>query len=185
MVKKKSVKKKVTRTTKKSSKIDGKIIENFVALQKVLTHMSIKFDNLTTQISKLLDLFEISAKSLAKKETKFTDNGKDSDEFNKKLDNLAEQNKIIARGLTLLHEKESVEKITPPLKPHTQIPNPKFLPKNYSQQNQPQNYPQQNQSKNYPPQQNPEQNFMEKRDMSQYKKSISSERDDSKRLPEL
>jgi len=43
------------------------LIENFIALQKVITNLSIKFDKLTNQISSLLELFEVSAKTLAEK----------------------------------------------------------------------------------------------------------------------
>lgn len=80
------------------------LIENFVALQRVMTHLSEKFDNLASQISKMLNLFEISAKALAEKEL---DSEKDNTDLKKaieKLDNLLEQNKIIAKGLIFLHE---------------------------------------------------------------------------------
>ncbi|KHO55254.1 MAG: hypothetical protein QT10_C0004G0041 [archaeon GW2011_AR19] len=34
------------------------LVENFVSLQKVMTNLSVKFDELSSQISKLLELFE-------------------------------------------------------------------------------------------------------------------------------
>jgi hypothetical protein len=112
MVKKKGTKKKVAKKKVLKKKIplnngvNNKLIENFVSLQKVMTNMSIKFDNLSNQISKLLDLFEISAKSLAKKEIKIiSENNKESTEINKKVDDLLEQNKLIAKGITIIHEK--------------------------------------------------------------------------------
>ncbi|MCH8945452.1 MAG: hypothetical protein IIA85_00845 [Nanoarchaeota archaeon] len=80
------------------------LIENFVSLQKVMTNLSMKFDNLASQISKLLELFEMSAKSLAHKDFGLEKEDKDSKEVIAKLDNLLGQNKIIAKGLTLMHE---------------------------------------------------------------------------------
>ena len=77
------------------------LIENFVSLQRVMTNLAVKFDNLSGQISKLLELFEISAKALAEKGS-LTDDKK----IIGKLDNLIEQNKVIARGIALIHEKE-------------------------------------------------------------------------------
>jgi len=142
MVKKKSTGKKVNpnvshkhRVTQTSSevKVEKILIENFVSLQKVMTNLSVKFDNLTNQISKLLELFEISAKSLAKTDFNLGKETKDDEEIMQKLDNLANQNKTIARGLTLMHEKipqqesfgfpsESRQPLPPPrkLKPASQ-----------------------------------------------------------------
>ena len=86
-----------------NSNVDKILIENFVALQRVLTDLTIKLDGLSDNISKLLELFEVSAKSFAEKD--FGD-GKDNKEVIKKLDTLLEQNKIIAKGLTLMHERD-------------------------------------------------------------------------------
>ena len=80
------------------------LVENFVSLQKVMTNLSLRFDNLASQISKLLELFEISAKSLANKDFGLEKEDKNSKEVIAKLDNLLGQNKIIAKGLTLMHE---------------------------------------------------------------------------------
>jgi hypothetical protein len=80
------------------------LIENFVALQKVMTHLSERFDNLSTQISKILNLFEISAKALAEKDFKLERDDREVKQTIERLDGIIEQNKILARGLTLLHE---------------------------------------------------------------------------------
>ncbi|MCF7910055.1 hypothetical protein K9L16_00075 [Candidatus Pacearchaeota archaeon] len=112
MVKKKSVKKtSKKKTSRKSSKsantqLEKVLIENFVSLQKVLTNMSVKFDNLSTQISKLLELFEISAKALAEKDESEKEKDRDTKEIKDQIKNISEQNKVIARGVSLLHEKE-------------------------------------------------------------------------------
>jgi hypothetical protein len=99
---------KVTRVIHESTKeikIDRALIDNFIALQKVMVNLSGKFDNLTLQISKLLELFEISAKSLARKD--FEDMEKENKDMKKvleKLDNLTSQAGLIGKGLALIHE---------------------------------------------------------------------------------
>ena len=87
--------------------LEKTLIDNFVNLQRVLTNLAVKFDSLSDQISKLLQLFEISAKSFAEKTSELNVGGskeKDKDFLNK-IDTLLEQNKTIAKGLTLMEEK--------------------------------------------------------------------------------
>ncbi|MBI2044352.1 hypothetical protein HYT24_03245 [Candidatus Pacearchaeota archaeon] len=81
-----------------NSNVEKILIENFVSLQRVMTNLSVKFDDLTRQLTKLLELFEISAKTIAEKKH-FGDK-----EMTDKLNNLVEQNKTLAKGITLLHE---------------------------------------------------------------------------------
>ena len=88
------------------SGIEKALIENFVAIQRVMVNLSGKIDNLTTQISKLLELFEISAKALAEKNFQIGDT-KGNQKIVEKIDTLLDQNKTIARGLTLMHEVNS------------------------------------------------------------------------------
>ncbi|MFH1503663.1 MAG: hypothetical protein ABIE36_03325 [Candidatus Diapherotrites archaeon] len=88
-------------------KIERALIENFVSLQKVMVNLSDKFDNLTGQISKLLNLFEISAKVLAEKDFDTEGNKKDNAKIIEILENIIDQNRTIARGLTLMHDKIS------------------------------------------------------------------------------
>lgn len=86
-------------------KVEKILIENFVSLQKVMANLSIKFDNLANQISKLLELFEISAKTLAEKDFGLEKDTRDNKKIIEKMDNLLDQNKTIAKGLTLIHER--------------------------------------------------------------------------------
>ncbi|MCK4553332.1 hypothetical protein KAT80_03950 [Candidatus Pacearchaeota archaeon] len=91
------------------------LIENFIALQKVITNLSIKFDGLTNQISSLLELFEVSAKTLAEKDFDIKKENRDNKQIIEKIDNLLEQNRTIARGVALIHEGNSGHKpIYPP-----------------------------------------------------------------------
>jgi len=86
--------------------VEKALVENFISLQKVMTNLSVSFDNLSSRISKLLDLFELSAKALAEKDFNLQKTTRNDTEIRDKLDGLMDQNKIIARGLTLLHEGE-------------------------------------------------------------------------------
>jgi len=75
------------------------LIENFVGLQHAMTNMSIKFGGLSDNISKLLQVFEESAKN-------FVSGGKSDDrDMLKKIDSLLNQNKTIAKGLVLMEGK--------------------------------------------------------------------------------
>src|SRR4030043_970882 len=91
--------------------IEQILIDNFTNLQKVLTNLSIKFDELSTNMSKLLQLFEISAKSFAEKYSDKTpeevvNKSQQTDtEYLKKLDSLLDQNKTIAKGIMLMEER--------------------------------------------------------------------------------
>jgi hypothetical protein len=136
--KKKSTKKKTTKKKPKTktvtktvlpkkievsleNNVEKILVENFVSLQKVMTNLSLKFDNLTGQISKLLELFELSAKSLAEKDFELEKSNKDNKKVIEKIEGILEQNRTIARGLTLMNEKmeESImaQDIVEPLPP--------------------------------------------------------------------
>lgn len=101
--------KKITR-----EKIDQALLDNFINLQKVLTNLAVKFDDLSNNISKLLQLFELAAKSFVDKP------GNQSaidQELLKKLDSLLDQNKTISKGITLMEERirgRSPSQITQP-----------------------------------------------------------------------
>ncbi|MCL5730273.1 MAG: hypothetical protein M1165_01750 [Candidatus Pacearchaeota archaeon] len=98
--------------SQKSSNVQKMLIENFVSFQNVLVDVSSKLNNLTDQISKLLELFEESAKAFMEKDLKFVGGGSDKD-LSGKIDRLLEQNKIIARGITLLHESSPAQQPQP------------------------------------------------------------------------
>ncbi len=100
------------KTIVKGTNVEKVLVQNFIALQKVMTNLAIKFDSLGAQISKLLELFEISAKSLAEKDITLGKTQQGEGKMVEKLDELLDQNKVIAKGLTLLHE--SPEPISPP-----------------------------------------------------------------------
>ena len=108
----------------KNQDIENILIENFVSLQKIMSNLSVKFDGLTTQISKLLQLFEISAKALTEKDFDIEKNNRENAKILEKIENVLEQNKTIARGLTLMHDK-----IIEPQSYTPQLPTAPKLPK--------------------------------------------------------
>ena len=91
-----------------SRKIEEILIENFVGLQKVMTNLSIKFELLSDNISKLLEILELSAKNYLEKEKVVGEN-----DLEKRINFLIEQNKAIAEGLLLIDDalrKKELEK---------------------------------------------------------------------------
>lgn len=85
--------------TLSSKKIEELLVENFVGLQKAMTNLSVKFEMLADNISKLLEVLELSAKSYLEKEK--IEGGA---ELEKRINFLIEQNKAIAEGLLLIDD---------------------------------------------------------------------------------
>ena len=85
------------------AKLEEKMIENMNSLQKVQINIAEKFDGLTKELSKLLKLFETTAQIFANDPMhQITD--KDA-EFLEKVDQVLDQNKTIAKGLTIMEDK--------------------------------------------------------------------------------
>jgi hypothetical protein len=95
--------KKDVNKNKSNSNLDKALLENFVELQHVLTNLAVKFEDLSGNISRLLQLFELSAKSFADKPIS-APAGVDQ-EFLKKLDSLLDQNKTISKGIMMMEER--------------------------------------------------------------------------------
>jgi hypothetical protein len=103
------------------------LIENFIALQRVMTNLIVKVDGLSGQMSKLLELFESSARSLSEKGYQTGTDPKIAE----KLNNLVEQNKVIAKGVAMLYEKNNSEEENAVEK---NIPAPQYMPSQQIQQ---------------------------------------------------
>lgn len=109
MPRKKKVKKKASSHTEKKKAVvkgtdlDKALVHNLVELQKVNTQLTEKFDHLAKEISKLLALFEVTARTFAKN-APLGELKKDED-FLEKIDKLLDQNKTLAKGLTLMEER--------------------------------------------------------------------------------
>ncbi len=87
----------------KEAQLENKILENLVELQKVHTNLAEKFDKLADQITQLLSLFEKAARSFG--EHPANQVAEKDREFLDKVDKLLEQNKTIAKALTLVEER--------------------------------------------------------------------------------
>ncbi len=83
--------------------IEERLVENLIELQKVHANLAEKYDKLANQIANLLTLFEMSARAFAK-QIDMPSIEKDK-EFLDKIDRLLDQNKTIAKGLTMMEEK--------------------------------------------------------------------------------
>lgn len=168
---KKRRKKRAKKTTKtviiKNDSIEKILVQNFVSLQEVMTNLSIKFDSLSKGIAQLLGLFEKSASALMEKDLLVTDLKKDekkekeTKEIIEGLNRLLEQNKVLARGLILLHESNQG------YKPQQIIPIPQMQP--------PMQMPQQMQTPQFIRPSAPEAPVQKEQDSGSYQKSISSE----------
>lgn len=105
-------------TPKKSitdKQIEHAILKNLVELQKIQTDLAEKFAHLSTEISHLLALFEVTARNFAKN-APVTDQYTRDKEFLEKIDKLLDQNKTLAKGLTLMEERMR-ERLYSPQKP--------------------------------------------------------------------
>ncbi|MFH1802770.1 MAG: hypothetical protein ABH864_04980 [archaeon] len=94
----------VIKTTHADREIEHAILKNLVELQKVQTDLSEKFSHLAKEISHLLALFEVTARNFAKNVPENDQYTKDK-EFLEKIDKLLDQNKTLAKGLTLMEER--------------------------------------------------------------------------------
>lgn len=108
-------------TTTGEREIEHAILKNLVELQKVNVSMAEKFDQLTKETSQLLALFELTARNFAKNVPQTEEYTRDK-EFLEKIDKLLDQNKTLAKGLTLMEERLRERMYSPA--PTFQRPNP-------------------------------------------------------------
>jgi len=121
-VKKTSKKKSVRKRATKKNDYEEMLVKNFVALQKVMTHLSAKFGDLSHQISELLKLFEDSAKVIVKGEMERKNENNGEKQMLDTMMSILDQNKVIAKGLTLMYETITDSGIPPkPTAGSTQI----------------------------------------------------------------
>lgn len=119
-VKKTIVKKTIQRKPiVQSGEINRTLVQNFVGLQKIMTDLVMKLDSVSNQMIQLLNIFETSAKTLAEKGGMQKERMIDK-QILEKIEGLIDQNKTIARGVSMLHGDESQQptpKQTPPQQP--------------------------------------------------------------------
>lgn len=78
------------------------LLENSISLQKVLTNLTLSLDNLSKQTERLLNLFEQSTRTIAEKDFEAEAMNK---RISDKLDMLMNQNRTLAQGVSLVHER--------------------------------------------------------------------------------
>jgi hypothetical protein len=113
--------KKVLVTTPKKKRLTARereelLIGNFIELQKVMTNLSIKFENLSDNISNLLTIFELSARDYLSRKQNKSETDKD---LLDKVNSLMEQNRTIAKGIIMIDDKVRTKIPSP-----TQVPQP-------------------------------------------------------------
>jgi predicted RNA binding protein with dsRBD fold (UPF0201 family) len=81
------------------------LADNFKSLQEVLVVLSERMDKLTKQMGTLLDLFEKAAAKFNKEDASSILNSKEDADLLNKLDRLLEENRTIAKALTLLEQR--------------------------------------------------------------------------------
>jgi hypothetical protein len=86
-----------------SNTLEEQTLQSLVELQKVHINMAEKFDKLAVNIENLLALFELAARNFAKQP--HMQNTERDKEFLEKIDKLLDQNKLLAKGLSLMEEK--------------------------------------------------------------------------------
>ncbi|MEM4271106.1 MAG: hypothetical protein QXO70_03355 [Candidatus Pacearchaeota archaeon] len=108
--------------------INAKVLENLIELQKVYTSLAENFSKTSQKLDSLINLFENTAKSfISQPLSEETERHK---EIISMLNQILEQDKIIAKGITILEEKLGAippQSENPPL-PATPVdkPLPKF-----------------------------------------------------------
>ncbi len=103
------------KTSPSHQNLEDHLAHSLIELQKVNLNLAEKFDKLAQQIENLLALFELAARSFAKQPHMQTTE-KDK-EFLDKIDKLLEQNKVLAKGLTLMEEKMRERLYGPSVRP--------------------------------------------------------------------
>jgi hypothetical protein len=101
----KSVKKTKTPSTKLKldAELQETLVHNLIELQKIHINIAEKFDKLSKEISQILALFEVTARNFAKN-APMGEYEKDKD-FLTKIDKLLDQNKLLAKGLSIMEER--------------------------------------------------------------------------------
>ncbi|MAG39980.1 hypothetical protein CMI41_03360 [Candidatus Pacearchaeota archaeon] len=110
MVKKKVTRKKTTRAKSSGTVTEEKLIkslikrdeilvDNFVGLQKAMVNVSVKFNELTDRIDKLLDIYQKAADVFVQKQIR---EGDRRVELDRKVTNVMQQNKTLARRQVMM-----------------------------------------------------------------------------------
>jgi len=96
------------------------LIENFVGLQRAMINLSMKFENLSDNMSKLLNIFEVSARDY------MVNKGRTTPEVDRDLVNrinlLLDQNKNILASVRSIEDKARKQENTKPVSAPVVVP---------------------------------------------------------------
>ncbi len=93
------------------SEIHPIVLDNFVKLQNVLSNLAVKMDLLTRRIDDLVTIFENASKSFSEQDIHA------EKKTAKKIDLVLDQNKTIARGISILEERTRNQQPQPTIQP--------------------------------------------------------------------
>ena len=108
-------------------KRDELLVDNFVGLQKALVNVSVKFNDLSERIDKLLSIYQRAADVFIQKQINESDKRV---ELDRKVSNVIQQNKTLARRRTMTHQSLVPQKATQT--PTPQNISSKFAPSIFS-----------------------------------------------------
>jgi hypothetical protein len=101
-------------------KRDEILVDNFVGLQKAMVNVSVKFNELTDRIDKLLDIYQKAADVFVQKQIR---EGDRRVELDRKVTNVMQQNKTLARRQVMMQGQRA------PLPPTSNSPSaPQAMP---------------------------------------------------------
>ncbi|MBU2522799.1 MAG: hypothetical protein KKE23_00725 [Nanoarchaeota archaeon] len=88
------------------------LIENEIEMQKILADLSLDIKNLTSELSKLVELFKEASKTLSDEKISKDIEKEDMRNMGDNVDTLVDQNKTIAKGLLLMESamRENLER---------------------------------------------------------------------------
>ena len=78
------------------------VIENSIALQKVVANLAEKLGETSRNLSELLELFKEASKTMAEEKAEENVKKEDIEILKTKINELAEQNRTIAKGILLI-----------------------------------------------------------------------------------
>lgn len=88
------------------------LIQNEIEMQKILADLSLEIKNLTSELSKLVELFSEASKTLSDEKISKDIEKEDMKNIGTKVETLVDQNKTIAKGLLLMESamRDTMEK---------------------------------------------------------------------------
>jgi hypothetical protein len=110
-------------------KRDELLVDNFVGLQKALVNVSVKFNDLSDRIDKLLSIYQRAADVFIQKQINESDKRV---ELDRKVSNVIQQNKTLARRHVMARQGSVPQNMPRPTQPTPQKGSSQFAPSIFS-----------------------------------------------------